>query len=422
MSSLPGPHDTLRDVLPNGITLLARPNFASPSVVVAGFLTRGGRHDPPGKTGLAQFAALSLLRGSERSDFQTLSNRLESLGAALGFGAGINNTSFGGRCLAEDLPVLLGTLSEALREAIFPVQQVERLRSQILTSLAIRDQDTSERAEMALEELIFPDHPYGRPVEGWPQTVSAIGREDLLGFYRGYEPRGLVLAVVGGVDPQQVRALAGEILGGWEDAGREPDPPLPAVNGRAAAARRHIPLADKPQVDLALGCLGPSRRDTGYMAASLANHVLGQFGMAGRLGEIVREKAGLAYSIGSSLSGWTDAGTWEIGAGVSPEHLPKALALILDEVTRLREGGVTEEELEDSRANYIGRLPLSLESNSGVANALLQLERFDLGLDYFQRYPVMLEKITRGDLQMAAQRWLDPQRLHVVSAGGGVPA
>ena len=128
-----------------------------------------------------------------------------------------------------------------------------------------------------------------------------------------------------------------------------------------------------------MGVAGPQRNSPDFLAASLGNNILGQFGMMGRIGESVRERSGLAYHASSSLSGGIGPGPWLFIAGVDPKNLEKVIALIRQEITRFISEPVTSEELADSQANYIGRLPLSLESNAGVASALLNLERYGLG-------------------------------------------
>jgi zinc protease len=163
--------------------------------------------------------------------------------------------------------------------------------------------------------------------------------------------------------------------------------------------------------------IGPRRNDPEYMPASLGNSVLGQFGMMGRIGDVVREKSGLAYYASSSLNAGTGPGSWEVSAGVNPKNLKKAIDLIVKELRRFIKSGVTKAELADSQANYIGRLPLSLESNNGVASALINIERYDLGLDYYQRYEDTVRGVTRADVLEAARKYIDPDRLVIATAG-----
>jgi len=416
--SLPGPDDTTRTVLPNGITLLTRSNFNSPSVFMSGYLASGSVFDPLDKLGLADFTALSLMRGTQAYSFQEIYDQLESAGASLGFGASVHNVSFGGRALAEDLSLLMRLLSEVMRRPVFPPEHVERLRAQLLTALAIRNQETGDLADMAFDEIIFPNHPYGRPEDGYPETIQAISRADLVEFHRShYGPNRMVVVIAGAVKAQQAIDQVQAALGGWCNPSLEPLPELPAVHDLETSVRKHIPVAGKYQTDLVLGTMGPRRGSPDFMAASLGNSILGQFGMMGRIGDVVREKAGLAYSASTSLSAFIDAGVWEVSAGVNPANLQRAIDLILQELQRFTREPVSGEELQDSQANYIGQLPLSLESNAGVVNALLKIERFQLGLDYYQRYPDLVEAVTPEMIQEAAQRYWHLDRLAVVSAG-----
>jgi len=149
----------------------------------------------------------------------------------------------------------------------------------------------------------------------------------------------------------------------------------------------------------------------------LGNNVLGQFGFGGRIGDSVRERSGLAYHASSSLSGGIGPGPWLFLARVEPVNLEKTIALIRQEIARFVDTAVTSEELADSQANYVGRIPLSLESNAGVAAALLNLERYELGLDYYLRYPDLVNRVTAEEILETAQRYLDPERMAVATAG-----
>ncbi len=418
INALPGPEDITRVELPNGIVVLARANFNSPSVTVQGYLPAGSLFDPPEKLGLANFTAAALLRGTARRGFQEIYEALESVGASLNFGGGTHTVSFHGRSLVEDLDMLLGLLAEALREPAFPPEQVERLRAQILTGLAIRAQDTGEMASLAFDELVYPGHPYGRPEDGFPETVSAIQPADLAEFHRRcYGPRGMAIVLVGGIDPRQAVEKAAQALGDWQNPLQPAAPALPPAPVLAGVVSRKVVIPGKSQADLVIGAAGPERRSPDYLAASLGNSIFGQFGMFGRIGEVVRERAGLAYYAYSSLSGGSGPGPWFVSAGVDPANVEKARDLILAEIARFTAEPVTDAELADSQANFIGRLPLSMETNMGVAAALANLERYQLGLDYYQRYPGLVAAVTREQILEVARKYLNPERLGIAIAG-----
>ncbi len=416
--SLPGTKDVYRVTLSNGITVLARSSFNSPSVSMGGYLPAGSIFETDEKLGLADFVSSSLMRGTQTRTFDAIYNELESVGASMGFDSGVHNVSFGGRSLVEDFPLLLKLLSESLLAPSFPKNEIERLRVQMLTGLAIREQDTSDMAAMAFDRMLFEGHPYSRPGDGFVETVQSITRKDMQEFHRRYfGPRGMVIAIVGAIDPKKAAEAVENVLGGWQVPGQVAAPALPAHKPVKKTVTHHHVLEGKSQSDLVIGMIGPKRKDPEYFSASLGNSVLGQFGMMGRIGDVVREKSGLAYYASSSLNAGTGPGSWEVSAGVNPKNLKKAIDLIEKELRRFVKSGVTKEELADSQANYIGRLPLSLESNSGVAGAILNMERYDLGLDFYQRYESMVRSVTRADVLETARKYIDPDRLVISTAG-----
>jgi len=418
INSLPGPEDIHREVLSNGITILTRSNFNSPSVSISGYLQTGSLFDPDQKLGLADFATSALMRGTVKHSFDALFNELESVGASFGFDSGLHTTGFSGRALAEDLSLLLGLFSEVVRHPIFPADEVEKLRNQLLTGLAIRLQDTSDMADITFDEILYAGHPYSRSEDGNPDTIKAITRDDLVGYHKfGFGPRGMVISVVGAVEPKKAIDLVHRALGDWKNPKQRELPPLPELKILDETVTRHFKIAEKSQADIVIGSNGPRRKDPEYMAASLGNSILGQFGMMGRVGESVREKAGLAYYVYSSLSAGVGPGAWTVNAGVNPANVKKASDLIIKELKRFIKEPVTDEELSDSQANFIGRLPLAFESNGGVAASLVNIERYDLGLDYYRRYPDLVRKVTAADVLEAARKYLDPKRLAVATAG-----
>lgn len=416
--SLPGPDDITRVELANGIVILTRSNFNSPSVTVSGQMRVGSLFDTDEKLGMADFTASALMRGTQQRSFQQIYDTLESAGASMGWEGGTHTTSFGGKALAEDLDMLLALLAEVLLTPAFPPNDVERLRAQMLTSLAIRAQNTGDMASLTFDQLVYAGHPYSRPEDGYPATIQAVTRDDLISFHRNYYgPRGMIIVVVGAVAAEDVVEKVSRTLGAWQNPDQPLPPALPPLNPLTDILRQNVVIPGKSQADIVMGAAGPERSAPGYIAAALGNNVLGQFGMMGRIGDIVREKAGLAYYAHSSLSGGLGPGPWSVSAGVDPANVDRAIGLIRQEIARFVREPVSAEELSDSQANFIGRLPLSLESNSGVAGALLNLERYQLGLDYYRRYPDLVRAVTVDDVLEAAQSYLNPDRLGIAVAG-----
>jgi len=416
--SIPGPEDILRRELPNGIVVLVRENHASPSVVVSGYLRVGSYDETAEQAGLAAFTASALSRGTTHRSFDRIYEEVESVGASFGVSAGVHHTGFGAKSLAEDLPLILDVLADVLRNPTFPSEEVEKLRGEILTNLEERAHDTRRMAALTFRELAYPQgHPYGRSRIGYPETVSALTRDDLVAFYQdGYGPQGMVVAVVGAVEADRAVEQVEAAFGDWEGT-TYPRDPLPPVSAPETIRRRFVPIPDKTQSDIVLGYPGPARTDPAFLDALLCNTVLGVFGMMGRLGERVRDEQGLAYYSYSRIEGGHGPGPWTVVAGVNPANVERALDSIRTELRRIREEPVSPDELSDSQAFLVGSLPLRLETNEGVARAILEMEQYDLGLDYLQRFADMIREITPERVLAAAQRWLDPDAYVLAIAG-----
>lgn len=417
--SLPGPHNITRVALDNGITVLVYENYAAQSVVLAGSLRSGSLYEPPALNGLASITTRALMRGTETRDFDAINSALEDIGADLDIQAGVHRSNFFGKSLAEDLPTLTGVLADALQRPTFPSAQVERLRGEIITGLKIRQHDTRYRANRAFHELLYPpEHPYHRSVRGTLDTVPALSIEAMRDFHRTrFGPAGMIVVIVGAVPAADAIEFVRRAFENWGNPDQPDAPPLPAVPLPQQTRRQFVPVPGKTQSDLVLGTVGPARGAPDYYAATLANSVLGQFGMMGRIGDKVREELGLAYYAGSSLDAGLGAGPWSVSAGVNPANVEPALEAIVTELDRLIREPVSEQDLDNVQSYYTGRLPLQLESNEGIAGTLVNIETYGLGLDYLLRYRDTIMRLTREDLLAAARRYLNPNALVVAVAG-----
>ncbi|MFQ5943545.1 MAG: M16 family metallopeptidase [Anaerolineales bacterium] len=418
VKTLPGPETVVRRELDNGITFLARENFSSPSMVISGYLRAGSLQEDAQMAGLASMTAASLMRGTRKRRFGQIYESIESIGARLNFSAGKHSISFSAKSLAEDLGVLLDLLHEVLLTPTFPKAQVDRLRAEKLTALGIRDQETSARADLAFNKLIYEGHPYEIPTEGSKETVAELTSVNVRAFHRKhFRPDGMVICVVGGIKAQQAAKAVSTRFSSWKANGTIPDLSVPSVDPPVGLKRSHVDLEGKSQSDLVMGIPGPARSDPDFVQAALANNILGRFGMFGRIGDVVREEAGLAYYAYSTLTGGIGPGPWQVVAGVNPVNMDRAIELIRDELRKIAKVAPDQDELDDNKANFIGRLPLQLESNEGVAGAIVNAERHSLGIDYYQKYPALIASVTRGDILHAAQRFIDPDNLAIASAG-----
>ncbi|MCY4105752.1 MAG: pitrilysin family protein [Chloroflexi bacterium] len=424
MQEYPASTSIRRVALANGAVLLAYENPASPSVVVAGSLAAGSQFEGDEPAGLAHITAQGLMSAAADHDFDALHGRLEGIGADLQFSAGSHTVSFFGKALAEDLPILADALAAVLREPRFPEQEIANLRDEVLTSLHFYAQDTSWRAEEAFNRLLYPaQHPYHREVIGTLASVAQINPAHLRRFHeRVYGPAGLVITVVGAVETERAIHTLRSHLDDWQPILPERNPALPVpVPPLASLRKERIAIPGKTQTDLVLGVAGPSRFADDYLPASLANSVLGQFGMMGRIGESVRERHGFSYYAYSRMDGGYDRGAWCVLVGVEPQWEEASLDLIRHEIDSLRSRGITAEDLADNQAYFKGRLPLQLETNDGIAATLLTMECFGLGLDYLLEYGGHIDRIRRDDVVAAMEKYWPEDEYALALAGPEPP-
>jgi len=413
------PDSVVRETLDNGVVVLVKENPVSPSLTIEGSIQAGGIHEEDATAGLANLTAAMLRRGTERYTFQELNQVLDDVGASLNVYAGRDDAGFSGRALADDLGLLIDVLAEVLTRPSFSPAELDKFRGQMLTQLGVAEMDTGYRADVAFDAALYPPgHPYGRPVAGTRETVAALTRDQVSAFYRAhYHPASLVVCVVGAVRAADVVDRLARALGDWRSASPVERRGVPPVDPRSEPAEVRVLLPGKAQVDLIWGVLGMPRTSPDYYGAQVANVILGRLGLMGRLGANVRDRLGLAYYVSSVLQVGPGPHPWNVVAGVNPRDVDRAVEAILDEIRRIRETLVSEEELADSKTYLNGALPLHLETNDGISSLLLDIEEYGLGYDYLQRYPEIIGAVTREEVQRIVRQYLDPQCAVLAMAG-----
>jgi zinc protease len=395
-----------RHVLPNGLAVLVRATPGSGSVAVVGVVRAGAVFDRD-CPGLARLAGTALMHGTLRRSAQQLADALDGLGATLAVAPGLEVTTITGRALPDDLGTWLALAAEVLMEPAFPPDEVEKVRGQLVTAARVNAMDTRHAAERLFRRLAFPPgHPHSQPPDGDEAVLAALAPDDLRAFHRRYViPNATALVIVGDVDPGRAADLAAARFAAWPAGEPWALPPVPAPTPPAAPRRQEITLPGKAQADLVLGTVGTSRTAPDYYPTMVANLLLGQLGMMGRIGQQVRERQGMAYYAFSDLRAGLLAGPWWVRAGVNPAHLERAVEAILREIAGLARDGPTADELADARAYLVGSLAVRLETNQGIAQALAEIELYDLGLDYLERYPAIVEGVTRDAIVDAVCRF-----------------
>ena len=414
----PGADDILRRELSNGMVVLARENPVSQTVAVSACIRGGDILNPPDKGGLSGLHAMLLSTGTARRDHAAISEALESIGASIGFSSGTHALNMTSRCLAEDFETVLGLAAEMLREPSFPENKLSQYRDQAIAALRYRAHDTGEMAQELFLKLFYDDHPYADSGVGTIQSLSALTRADIAAHHQNViSPRGMILSISGGIEPERALDTVLKIFGGWDCAPLIREPAYPYASGPSASVRDVYEIAGMSQMNYVIGFDAPGINDPDYNAVRLGNSVFGQFGMMGRLGDVVRDRNGLAYSIGSGLRTRPLGNVWAIQAGVNPGNLERAIELTLSEARRYLAEPVSAEELADVLSFSNGVMPLVLESNRGICEAMVGIERYGLGLDHYREIGGKLARISAEEILEASRKYMNLDRMAVASAG-----
>jgi zinc protease len=410
-----------RTELPNGATLLVLENRATPTFSLRASFRAGSYFEPRDKPGLAQITANMLERGTKKRSKLQIAGDLEAVGAEMAFSADPFAVNVAARALSKDLPLVMRTLAEELREPAFPADELEKLKQQTIAAIQEQQANTGFRARERLTQLIFdPANPfYMNPGDKLIQSIKSITADDVRRFYtERYGGRSLILAVAGDVNGAEVRRQFEEVFGSFQGP-QSVDVSVTDPQPQAAARREVVLLKDKASVDILLGSAAPLRRDSkDYFAALLANSALGESTLSSRLGLQVRDREGLTYGIFSRFRAPSlAAGPWYVGVSVNPNNVDKAINSALNVLRDYVKNGIRPEELADEKSSAIGSFKVSLSTNAGLAQALWNAEFYKLGVEHIDRYPQLIQAVTVEEVNAAIRKYFRPDQLTVVIAG-----
>lgn len=413
-----------RTILPNGLVLLVREDRSLPFVTMQLLVDAGSRKDPQGKEGLARLTAKGLLLGSAARSSTRLNEELDFFGALLESSAGRDYATIGFKVLKKDLGPGFAIVMDALLNPVFPQKELDKEIRKTLGGIRSSEDDPGWVAERAFVKTLFDNHPYGHPVEGTPESMSAMKRDDVLNFYRTHVvPKGSVMVIVGDVTVEEVRREIGPLLLKWDRQAPPPEKPVQELK----RIRKEVTVdRTLTQATIILGHRGISRDNPDYYAFSVLNYILGGGGLRSRLTDEIRNRRGLAYSVSSFLDPGRHPGSFQVTLQTKNASAKEAITIILEEMKKVKEEPVTDEELDRAKKYLVGSFPMRFDTQGKAANLLAAIEYYSLGLDYPARYPGIIMSLTKEQLLEAARRYLDPEEYIAVVVGNlteaGIPA
>jgi zinc protease len=402
-------------VTPGGIEVWYVESDFVPLVSLAFNFEGGAAHDPAGRAGAAQMVARLLDEGAGPYASDAFQERMADRAIEIGFSAGPDGLGGSLKTLVAHADEAFELLRLALAEPRFDEDAIERVRAQTIAGLRYQANDPGTMASRRFFAEAFPGHPYGRPISGTVDSVGSVTRQDLLDTHRAIVARGHVkIAVVGQIGPDELSRRIDAVFGSLPQAA-----PLPAIAPViiTGIGKRVVVDLDVPQSVIRFGTRGLSWRDPDFIPAYVLNHVLGGGAFTSRLFQEVREKRGLAYSVGTSLVSYRrTAMTWGYTA-TKNERVVECLDVIASEMRRLSHEGPSDDELAKARDYLVGSYALGFDTSTKIAHQLVQIAFEDLGIDYIRRRNELVSAVTQEDVRRAAARTIDDAQMLVVIAG-----
>jgi zinc protease len=409
VSAIPSVH---RTILPNRLVLLASEEHSLPFVTFQLLINSGSWKDPRGEEGLSYLTAKGLLLGTTKRTVTAIDEELDFMGASLSSSSGRDYATLSLKVLKKDLDRGWDLFMEVLTQPTFPDEEIKREVEKTLAAIQSAEDEPGEVAEREFQKTLFLNDPYGHPVEGTKESVPKLTREGVLRFYRSwYHPNNAIVTVVGDMTPEEIKTKLIPRLEKW---------PTGEVQGLSFVTNfekeRKTVKINRPitQANIILGQAGVSRENPDFYGLTVMNYILGGGGFASRLMEEIRNKRGLAYSVASFFDPGKHPGSFQIVLQTKNPSAKEAISLSLQQIERIRKELVSEKELEGAKKYLIGSFPMRFDTQGKLANFLTQVEYYGLGLDYPEKYPSLIQSITREEVLRVAKKHLHPGKYVLV--------
>jgi zinc protease len=389
-------------VTPGGIEAWFVQDATVPLIAMEYAFGGGAAQDPADKPGVGNLVADLLDEGSGDLDSKTFHERLDRRAIELSFRDTRDFFRGSLRMLRDNKDEAFDLLRMALTSPHFDSVDVERIRSQVMSSLRGDTTNPGALASRKFLEMAFGDHPYGRRAEGTLESAAKIDIADLKTYTRRVLARDtLRIAVVGDIDADTLGKLLDRTFGGLP--AKASLTPVAEVEAAKPPQRAFIPL-DVPQTVVTFGGPGFKRHDPDFMAGYVVNHILGGGTLSSRLYHEVREKRGLAYSVYEALLWMEHSAVFVGNTGTRADRAGETVEAIDKEVRRMAEDGPTQQELDEAKSYLKGSQMLALDTSSKLAAALLQYQLDGLPIDYIEKRNAIVDAVTLDDAKRAAKR------------------
>lgn len=408
--------DVDRVEMDNGLIVFLYEDHKVPLLNLNSVVRCGSIFESPDQNGLSGIVGTVMRTGgTENVSGDSLNKILEYIGGSLETGIGTESGTASLNVLSKDIVMGIELFADLIRNPAFPDDKIDLAKADIKNSIKRRNDRPGSITSRYYDNIVYGDHPYGRILE-W-ESVKNVTRAELLDYHNKYfVPNNMMIAVAGDFDKDEVLDLLKKYLGDWEKSDM-PLPEYPEVEMTYHPGVYQI-FKDINQANIRMGHLGIKRDNPDRYAINLMNYILGAGSFTSRLTATVRSDEGLAYSVGSRFStGERDYGTFYAYCQTKSSTAYKAIKLMMDEIRRIREEGVTETELADARDATINRFIFTFDNPAEIVNNLMYLEYDGYPSDYYKHYLDYYQNLTIEDINRVAGEYLKPDKITFVVVG-----
>lgn len=393
-------------VSPKGIKAWLVEDSSVPLISMRFSFKGGTSQDPGGKEGLANLMTGLFDEGAGDLDSDSFQERIDNLGAEMSFSASPDSVSGNIRMLAENRDAVNGLLALAVNKPRFDQDAIDRIRQQVVASLEASQRNPSTIASRKFSEVLYGNHPYGRPDEGTVKSLQSINREDLVNFHRKNFARDrLTIGVVGSINAKDLGEMLDKVFGDLP-ANAEL---VPVPDAKLALGTTTSLSFDMPQTSISFVYPAVPRKDPEFFASYLMNHILGG-GFTSRLYAEVREKRGLAYSVSSSMALRDHVSALTISTATRPEKAQESLKIIREQVAAMANDGLTEAELAAAKNYLKGSYAVNnLDSSVSIADTLVGLQEAGLDREYIDKRAELIDAVTLDQVKAIAKKLLEAE-------------
>jgi predicted Zn-dependent peptidase len=402
-----------KETLDNGLTLISERMPHVHSVAIGVWLRQGSRDEPARLNGISHFIEHLVFKGTENRSAREIALSMDSIGGQVDAFTAKEYTCFYAKVLDQHVEEAVDLLADIVQRPRFDPTEVERERQVVLEEIRMVEDSPEDLIFDLFSERFYPGNMLGRPIQGTEKTVSALGRDQLLRFFRrAYRPENLLVAAAGNVRHARLAGWVRRAFGGLARGGA-PDGRKAAPRPSRASVKQAKPLS---QLHLLLGLPAFREGVRGRFALYVLNTILGG-AMSSRLFQKIREERGLAYSVYSALSGYADSGFLVIYAATSPEGGRELIRLALAELRDLRDRGIRPAELAVAKEHLKGQLMLSLESTSSRMSNLARQEFYLKRHQSLEETLVRVDRVTAGQVHRLARELVGRRSLAFAAVG-----